>query len=93
MANGSNHSRSPIYLASGNGDIFSLTDVRGIRILQDGRLVLKSDTENPVVIIDPSDYQGVSRDEVVSTFKHLLLDYAAGKPAVAPDWMKKILQA
>lgn len=93
MANNTNTSRSPIYLASGLGDIFSLTDVRGIRLLQDGRIVLKSDTENPVIMLDPSDYEGVTRDEVIGTFKHLLLDYASNKPVILPEWMKKILEA
>ncbi|WP_156419396.1 hypothetical protein [Aureimonas sp. AU12] len=80
-----------IYIPTPTGDLISLNSARGMRILPDGRVLLPGEDNSPVAVFDPDEYEGVDRDEVVKTFRRLLIDHGNGKPVVLPDWMKSLL--
>lgn len=81
-------SRSSALVPLPNGDLFSLGSARGFKQLGDGRILLPGDDNSPVAVFDPDEFDGVDRDEVVKTFRKLIMDQSRGQPVVLPDWLK-----
>ncbi|WP_155898348.1 hypothetical protein [Aurantimonas coralicida] len=78
----------PIYARFPTGDLIPLNDARGLKVLPDGRVVLPSGGDNPLIIFDPDIFDGVSRDDVIRTLQQILFDIARGLPVTMPDWLK-----
>lgn len=81
-------SRSPIFVVLPSGDLISLTSVRGLRHLPDGRIVLPGDDNTPVAIFDPTDFPEVDRDTCIRVIRELIVDVSRGVSVTIPDWLK-----